>query len=236
MDDLEFRKRIYAEPKCQDDAVRQAMQEDKHKRKFYDEMGLLEQKIEQALDVPVSEGLQSKIILRQSIQEKSKQPKVSKAYIAIAASIAFVFGMTINHFLANQNSFNVTEMALAHVYHEMQSHGNLDLDLDINTVNAKLAAYGAQFEKEIGHIYSANFCQIKNTRALHLVLAGQHGQINVFIMPKANDATGWDSVSDNKLTTRSSRYQSADLIYVAPKAENLDAVQDSIENKISWRI
>ena len=55
MDDLEFRRRIYADPKHQDSELKQAMLQDPAKRKFPEHMQQFDNQIEDALkiDVPV---------------------------------------------------------------------------------------------------------------------------------------------------------------------------------------
>ncbi|EWH08157.1 hypothetical protein DS2_18810 [Catenovulum agarivorans DS-2] len=236
MDDLEFRRTVFADPKHLDDEIKQAAQADIGKKRFIDDMQNLENNIEQCMKVDVPEDLASRIILRQSLEEHKREQKSKMTwYMATAASVAFAIGIGFSQLSTSPEFTNINQLAMQHVYDDAMYHASLDLDVPLNEVNAKLAGYGAEFTDSIGHIYSANYCQMQAIRALHLVVDGQQGQVNIFVMPKADLKLDWQHIADGKMQSKASRLEVVDVIYVAPKQENIQQVQSHIENKLKWR-
>ena len=62
MDELEFRRRIYADPETTDSDVVEAAKEDEKKRHFWNEQKKLDQQLKQALKVDVPDDLANKLI------------------------------------------------------------------------------------------------------------------------------------------------------------------------------
>ena len=63
MDDLQFRRALYADPTNQDPEVIAAQQSDPSKKQFAHDIYQLDKHIEQALKVPVPDDLCDKLIL-----------------------------------------------------------------------------------------------------------------------------------------------------------------------------
>ncbi|WP_440904370.1 DUF3379 family protein [Catenovulum sp. SX2] len=237
MDDLEFRRKVFADPKHLDDEIKQAAQADASKKRFVDEMQNLESKLERCMKVDVPDDLASRIILRQSLDEhKSEQKRKMTWYMATAASVAFAIGIGFSQMSQNPEFTNINQLAMQHVYDDALYHASLDLDVPLTEVNAKLAGYGAELTDSIGHIYSANYCQMQAIRALHLVIDGQQGQVNIFVMPKTDIELDWQHIADEKMQGKASRLQGVDVIYIAPKQEDMQQVQSHLEDKLKWRI
>ena len=68
MDELEFRRRIYADPETTDSDVVEAAKADESKRSFWNEQKQLDKQLKQALKVDVPEDLASKLIWQQSAE------------------------------------------------------------------------------------------------------------------------------------------------------------------------
>lgn len=243
MDDLEFRRRIYADPKHQDSDITQAMLQDPSKRQFIDEMQQFEDEIEQALKVDVPEDLASKILFKQALAvQKETQitqlKRKNRAYIAVAASVAFAVGISWNVFnhspVGAQPAF--VDLMLEHVHHDMQLYENMDLNVGLKEVNAKLASFGGELVGKFGHIYSANFCQMGDIKALHLITDGTHGKVSVFIMPRVVEVDDIPPFSDEHYTGKGSRFNTADFVYVGNKGENVTQIKQQLEAKLKWRI
>ena len=60
MDDLQFRRSILTEPKNRDEDVRNAIKQDPAKQKFVHEIDALDEKIAQAMNIPVPDDLYNK--------------------------------------------------------------------------------------------------------------------------------------------------------------------------------
>ena len=165
MDDLQFRRTIYADPHCTDEDVRQAAAEDPAKQEFWNELKQLESSIQQVSKVDVPEGLAERLILRQTMQRHNKQKQRTRVHLALAASVAFVFGVSFTLW-QQQSGIDLGKHALAHVYHEADGFAlKVDGDVGLTQVNAKLAKMGAQISENIGRIYFANFCNFDGVRS-----------------------------------------------------------------------
>ena len=79
MDDLQFRRAIYADPNNQDDDAILAQEQDPSKKQFAQEICQLDEKIKQALQIPVPDDLVDKLILRQTLASHQVQKKNSRA-------------------------------------------------------------------------------------------------------------------------------------------------------------
>ena len=67
MDDLQFRRSMYADPKSADKAMQEAINEDHAKQRFAKELEILDDKILAAMKVPVPDDLYDRLILRQTM-------------------------------------------------------------------------------------------------------------------------------------------------------------------------
>ncbi|KMT65821.1 DUF3379 family protein [Catenovulum maritimum] len=238
MDDLEFRRRIYADPKHQDSELKQVMLQDPAKRKFAEDMQQFDKQIEDALKIDVPEDLASKILFKQALETQTSSNKSkTKAYIAIAASVAFAIGISLNIYQTNgvnpQPAF--VDLMLDHVHHETNIYENLDLNVSLTEVNAKLASFGGELNRKVGHIYSANFCQMGTIKALHLITDGEHGKVSVFIMPKVVDVKEIPNFSDQYYTGQGSRFKTADFVYVGNKGEDVEKIKKQLEAELIWQ-
>ena len=90
MDDLQYRRRIYADPKCQDEDMLAAQQADPAKKEFAQELNQLDEKLKQAMKVPVPDGLCEKLILRQTLASHQQKKRKSRVHLALAASVAII--------------------------------------------------------------------------------------------------------------------------------------------------
>jgi hypothetical protein len=73
MDDLEFRRRVYADPRLRDPELASVAQGDTARMRFVREVLRFEERLEAALDVPVPEGLADRVLLRRHLAEEQGQ-------------------------------------------------------------------------------------------------------------------------------------------------------------------
>lgn len=247
MDDLEFRRQIYASPKAHDKAVKEAILSDPNKRQFADEMRSFEQKLEQAYQVDVPDNLASKIILKQTLDKhKQSDKRRSRWHLAIAASVAFMIGLSLNlaQFnlpgLINQPGAELTSLMLEHTEQDTIRHfqsptAMQNAQVSLASINQKLSTYGAQLSKPFGIVRSINFCQLKNIRALHLIVQGETGLVNIFIMHPNHSISELPEIEDNLYKGKGHRYPTADLMYIGDKQENLQQIQHQFEQQLKWQ-
>lgn len=236
MDELEFRRRVLSNPKDQDEALLKAALTDAQKKKFFDEMRHFDQELEKGLKaIPVPEGLADKILLNQSFEQFQDKQKNHRWHIALAASIAFIIGLSVN-LIQIPNSPNMGELAIEHVQNEWLFTEQINENADIHTVNAKLAKYGGALQQGLGHIYYVNHCSFNGAPALHMILAGEKSKITLFIVPKSNNLSIDPVYTRGNMRAMVMPVQNANLVIVADKAEPVAKLEQKLESSINWSI
>ena len=233
MDDLQFRRTIYADPNCKDDAVKKAASADPSKQQFWNELRLLESKFQKAINVEVPNNLANKLILRQTLESHEVQKRKTRWHLALAASVAFVFGISFT--LWQQSTLlDLGNHALAHVYDENDGAFALqvDGDISIDSVNAQLASYGAEFTEDMGRIYFANFCDFDKIKSFHMVMQGENGKVTVFVVPHTQDYKSVESFTDGKMSGQVIEARNASIIMISDKDKPYEQLKSKIKQKM----
>ena len=181
MDELEFRRRIYADPETTDSDVIEAAKADESKRSFWNEQKQLDKQLKQALKVDVPEDLASKLIWQQSADEFTRYKRRSRWYLAMAASVAFTVGIGLTMWY--HQPLSIGGQALAHMQYAEMEHAHSLLPVDLNMVNAKLASFGGSFSEMLDGVEVANYCHLSTVRSLHLIVNTPQGKMSVFVVP-----------------------------------------------------
>jgi len=170
MDDLQFRRSIYADPNSQDQEFLDAIASDPAKQKFAQEIHQLDDKINQAMNVDVPDDLYNKLILRQTLASHQQQKRKKRIHLAMAASVAFAVGLTLNFMQFSSAYTTLGDYALAHVYHEDNHwHNSDEANVSLSSLNQKMAAFDGSFLNAIGKLISADYCRFDSMKSLHLV-------------------------------------------------------------------
>ena len=237
MDDLHFRKSIYADPQISDDAIIEAINADPAKKKFAQEIEKLDEKIAQAMQIPVPDELYNKLILRQTMANHQQQKKKTRIHLAIAASVAFAMGLTFNFMQVSAAYTNMGDYALAHVNHEAKYFSNNDeAKITLASLNQKMAAFSGSFEQEFGELIAANYCRFDGMKSLHLVFQGVSSPVTIFIIPQNSELEFIANFAEKQLKGKSLKYKDANIIVVGDKKEPLQKWQENIEKNIRWSI
>lgn len=237
MDDLQFRRSMYADPKTTDEDVRNALKDAPSKQKFAQELEALDAKLSEALKVPVPDDLYNNLILRQTLASHQQQKKKTRVHLAMAASVAFALGLTLNFMLFSSAHSNLGDYALAHVYHEeglLKNNGNAKVTL--TSLNQKMATFDGSFSKKVGELISAEFCRFDGMNSLHLVFQGKSSPVTVFIVPKNDHLDFAESFGDDTLKGASAKFEQADIIVIGDKNESLEQWQTNINDNVQWSI
>jgi len=237
MDDLQFRRAIYADPNNPDDDVIEAQQQDPSKKQFAQEICKLDEKIKQALQVPIPDDLCDKLILRQTLASHQVHKRKTRIHLALAASVAIVGGLMLN-FMQFSSAYNkLGDYALAHVYHEQGSFNNNGTSkVTLASLNQKMSAFDGNFNQSLGKLLFADYCRFDGMKSLHLVYQGKTSPVTVFVVPK-NEQLSFDAnFNDKQLFGSSLEFSHSNIIVVADKNESLEQWQQSISDTINWSI
>lgn len=233
MDDLEFRRTIFADPRCNDESVKQAASKDLKKQDFWNELKKLDSKMHQASKLTVPEGFAEKLILRQSMQSHARSKVRTRIQLALAASVAFVFGVSFTMWQL-QDQVDLGEHALAHVYHEGNHALGAQENISLQQVNAKLARYGGQLNESIGQVLYANFCDFEGVQSLHLVMQGAQDKVTVFIFPHHKGQKLKDHFDDNRMIGQSLDFSKASLVIIGEDSGDVDALSVELKKQMQF--
>ena len=237
MDDLQFRRSIFADPKSQDSDILAAQHADPAKKQLAHELCQFDERLKQAMKVPVPDDLCNKLLLRQTLASHQQEKRKSRIHLALAASVAIVAGLVVNYLQFSNSYTNVGDYALAHVYHEQDIFSNDDnTRVSLTSLNQKMTTFNGSFSESMGELISADYCRFDGMKSLHLVFKGVTDVVTVFIVPKEEHLTFTDKFSDEKLRGESLGFKDANILVVADKNESLAKWQQTISSNISWSI
>lgn len=237
MDELQFRRSIYADPHTKDEDIAKAKASDLGKQKFAKEIEQLDQRIANALKVPVPDDMAQKLILRQALQSHQQQKKKKRVHLALAASVVFAIGLTVNFLQFSSSYTNVADYAFAHTSHEAQNFSNNDKNtVTLASLNQKMATFHGQFTQALGELIFADYCRFDGMKSLHLVFKGDNSPVNVFVIPVNDHLAFTKSFSNNELQGVSEQFKDANIIVVGDKNESLQKWQQSIKSNLTWAI
>lgn len=194
MDELEFRRRIYANPADSDEALLTAAKSNDDYQSFWQDIKGLDEQIKTAAHVSVPEDLANKLVWQQTMRQFNRQKRRTRWYIGLAASVAFTVGIVFTGW--QQQQVELGQAALAHMHYaetEQPRSGEVTSQL----VNAKLAQFGAQLDPTIGKIASANYCHLDAVRSLHLIIETVQGRMSVFLVPETDNFINNDFNDEN---------------------------------------
>ena len=232
MDELEFRRRIYADPETTDSDVVKAAKEDEKKRHFWNEQKKLDQQLKQALKVDVPDDLASKLIWQQSVDEFTRYKRKNRWYIAMAASVAFTIGIGLTMWY--HQPLSLGGQALAHMQYAKVEQAHSKLPVDLNMVNAKLASFGASFSDMIDGVEVANYCHLSSIRSLHLIVNTPHGKMSVFVVPERSDIAVPSEFSDSEFHGEGMSMEHAKIMIVGEKGADLSEMKKAVTSRLQF--
>jgi hypothetical protein len=237
MDELQFRRSLYEDPHSTSEDIINAKASDPSKQKFAKEILQLDEKILNAFKVPVPDNMAQKLILRQTLENHQQQKKKKRVHIALAASVAFAMGLTINFMNFSPAYTTVGDYAFAHTNYEANFFSNDDnATVTLASLNKKMASFNGNFSDKLGKLISADFCRFDSMKSLHLVFKGNTSPVNVFIVPKHNHLTYTNSFSNKELNGKAMHFKDANIIVVGDKTEPLSKWQENIRANVTWSI
>ena len=237
MDDILFRHTATATPNDKSDEFLQRLADSESDKNIVKQAKQFDANLQALLKVDVPEGLADKILLEQSFVVENERIKSGRWHIAIAASIAFIIGVTLpllNNF--SHSPLDIGEVAMQHVQAEYYFTAQSNERADLKMVNAKLARYGAQAHGELGDVTYINYCNFEGTPALHMVMQGEKGQITVFVVPSEADFIETEKFNNQHLKGITEKMGNTSVVIVGERDESLQSIRHAMQNNIQWEI
>ncbi|MCP4324025.1 MAG: DUF3379 domain-containing protein [Psychromonas sp.] len=237
MDDILFRHTATATPNDKSDDFLQRLADSESDKMVVKQAKQFDADLQALLKVDVPEGLADKILLEQSFVVENERIKSGRWHIAIAASIAFIIGISLPLLNSLSHSpLDIGEVAMQHVKAEYYFTAQSNERADLKMVNAKLARYGAQAHSELGDITYVNYCNFEGTPALHMVMKGEKGQITVFVVPNDANFVETEKFNNQHLKGITEKMGNSNVVIVGDRDESLQTVQQAMQNNIQWEI
>ncbi|MDN2662568.1 DUF3379 family protein [Psychromonas sp. 14N.309.X.WAT.B.A12] len=247
MDDILFRHTAIATPNDKsEEFLERAMSSDSSK-KLVDDGKAFDKLLKDSLKVDVPDDLADKIMLEQSFALERDKNISARWHIAIAASVAFVIGLSIPLIqktvtppvevaAVEQAPESIGNVALEMVKNEYFLTAKANENASLQAVNAKLAVYGGQAKEGLGEIMFVNYCSFKGTSALHMILKGEKGRVTVFVVPEKGKFTPAAEFSNEHLKGMSEKMGKANIVIVGEPDEPLEMMQEKLHDSIKWDI
>ncbi|GAA5138925.1 DUF3379 family protein [Thalassotalea piscium] len=235
MDDLRFRRSLFADPTNDDDEQLTALSADPAKKKLAQEVNALDEKIFSALNVPVPDGLAQKLLLKQTLASHQHKKRKTRIQFALAASVMLTLGVTFSLMQFSHAYKSISDYALAHVAHEEKFFNNNDIArVNLVNLNQKMASFNATFTDDLGELIAANFCKFDGIKSLHLVFKGKTSPITIFVVPNNEYLNLNNHFESETMQGLVSTYKNNNVIIVGNKSEPLKNWQAKINQKIRW--
>jgi hypothetical protein len=242
---LETRRALTTDPNSRNLDVLRHLSSCEACSKFSQKLKQFDDKLKLAVNIEVPEGLQSRIILAQRMDQQAqheennvlplKIPTSNRDYrwMSLAAAIVLAIGLSLGMFKLGQ-SHGIQEEVLAHVYEDYKAL-EMDNNVDLVTFNTLLKPYGIQADKSIGHVRYATNCPIENKKVPHFVLEEKGVPVTVMYIP-------WEH-SSKRVAFDDSRFkgvlfsdENGSFVILSEDPATLDLVENRVTASIETRI
>ncbi len=198
MNDLQFKKQLQAAPFQLDEEMRAYLQSHPELNNMVQNSQRWDQQIKNALQIDPPEGLEARILLKQSYSEtaenfspppvlEQKKPTHWRHWRAMAASVMLVaIGVGLWQERATLFPLKASDL-IAHVVHHMEDEPDF-MRVNKSPENAQelqklFLAVGATLDHPIEHMSYAGECVINGQKGLHIVLQEPEGPVTIIVMP-----------------------------------------------------
>lgn len=237
MDDILFRHTAIATPNDKSESFLEGMNSSDNNKALVQAAQQFDESLKSLLNIDVPEGLADKILLEQRFVVDNERVKSGRWHIAVAASIAFVIGISLPLFnKVYYAPLDIGEVAMEHVESQNDFVSQSNEHANLKMINAKLARYGAKAHTDLGEVRYVNYCNFEGTPALHMVIQGEKGQIAVFVVASDAGFIETEVFNNQYLKGITEKMGNANVVIVAEKGESLQATRNAMLNNIYWDI
>jgi hypothetical protein len=258
MDEIEFRKRLYANPGADDPEVIQAAESNPAYQKILDDVRELEAKLNSAVsDVPIPNGLAERLLSLPGVDADDtdlaavKSLEASKAstppyYYAMAACLILAVGVTLGFNLnrgPSSSDLAFGDTVLEHIYVDLLSlesamDGSISISMPV--VNQIMASTGSRLNNngllQRTPVRFALPCEVLPAfQSAHLAVQGNAGAVSIIVIN--------NHPVDGEFTIRDDRYdgiviplEEGNMVLIGERNEELDQYKDLFSNSIDWVI
>ena len=184
----EYKRRLNAEPNCEDPELLAARDSDPRFAEAAADAAAFEAKLEQALAVPHdSEAFLASV--RSAIEADSKPSK--SRWLAVAACLTLAVGLSVLLFVNNARYDSVNQFVHEHYAHDgpelLARAATMTEPMAATQTNEILASFGVSANPELtDRVRFIKFCPSVHGRGAHMVVSTTEGLATVMYMPGTN--------------------------------------------------
>ena len=238
MDELEIRRRLFADPNDSSQDVLDACEVNPKVESLKQELVEFDQELKKAFEIDAPENLAERILLNKQLKDKKRKSPFFSKHFAIAASIAGLFAITISLFSPfSERQTYIVEHALAHYMAEVD-HIPTDESSTLSNLNSQLASFGASLSEQItaiGQIKFSSFCTFQGTRSLHIVFNDGERDVTVFVVPSNSGLLNQNESSIASFVGKNTRILDTDVVVISDNAPTTDTWINQIKGAIRWQ-
>jgi len=190
-----------------------------------------ERDLNEAFSIPIPEDLESRIVLRQSIEADVSSRQRNWLFFAIVATFVLVVGLTLLIFKP------LSEPGLEQIALDFYNRNNSVLAVSqptaVESARLLLSENGITMKNNIGKIVYANRCYIREGKGIHLVIAGTNGPVTLVYMPE-------ESVDKKMLFANKYSHgiiapcPRGSIAIIASPEEDIEKIKSHIFKSIKW--
>ncbi len=229
MDDLEFRRRAYAEPDCQDEDFIAHRNLTPENTRFVEELQRADKTLKQAMQITPSHDLAERIKLAQALGQHQSVRKRWQ-FSAIASSLFLLLGLVF--ILMPPASMTLQQEVFAHIYDELNHLGEQG-NRSLGQANALLADIDVSMTRKIARINYLGSCEIARKKGIHMVLQGDLGPITVLMLPDIS-VDSQQIIRDGRFHGLITPEEQGSIVVVGEKGESLQQLQDKLKQTLRW--
>ena len=234
MNDLEYRRRIYINPRDKSEEILAKQGQDEDANQFAIEMNELEDMLEEVMDIKIPERLVDQI-LTQSVDKRAHHKSWLgtryTAAAALAASVLLFSSVIFTNWFQADNDLH--SLVMQHVYEELD-YLNFDQPFPAETAHTMINLVGGKISSPLDNLRYAVLCQIQDTTSVHLLIKGRHGIITVLLMPN-NQLDQSLSIDDPRFHGLIVTNGAGSIAIIGDKGEPILDVLNSLTKSLAWQ-
>ncbi len=204
---------------------RQANGEDPH----------FEARIVEALKIPVPDLVMPELPEIETgnvVSLSDRRPRRTPVWFAMAATVALAAVLGVKLFEPPEYA-SLADEIVAHLDHEPYATRVTDVPVSDKRLKRIVPANIANLDHEAGLITYAQTCNINGNDVPHLVIQGKNGPVTVILLPDERVSTaetfGGESINGVLIPVGN-----GSIAIIGEKNEDLEAIQKSVMNSVTW--
>ncbi len=235
MDELELRRRCYAQPTDRDPEFRAWLDDNPAAHETAHKAAQFDQRLSFAMNQPrVPEGLSGRILLNTAMQARKRRRRRIFTSLALAASV--VLSATLVLTPAPHPAATVSDMALSHVYGEIGKLETANQVVNQTTLRGMFESMGGELQGTLEQVRFAYLCPTPHGRGLHMIADTEAGRVTVLYLPETTVDPARVQFADARFVGQTMATNGAGTLNVI--GENREAVsimRSRLSRQVQWR-